>query len=162
MSGSILTQDPPTKCAIMKLPNVINFAHCRRLYHWMTYLLLFQNLFVGILSAALRVLLSMVFGFLLITRLDRVLFMKGFEDRDDGIYFSFIYNNISTNDYINNHNSYTYINTLMLNANNTIWKSHLALKLINDHRFMLLNLQCYKMLWIRSLILQIAWNTLYT
>ena len=57
---------------------------CRRLYHCMAYLLIFQNTFVGLFSATRRVILSAAFSFVLISRLDKVLFMKGFESFDEG------------------------------------------------------------------------------
>ena len=56
----------------------------RRLYNWVAYILLFQNAFVGFFSAILRVLKSALFGLIIVTRLDRVLYMKGFERFDSG------------------------------------------------------------------------------
>ena len=50
----------------------------------MSYILVFQNTVVGITSAFVRILYSLLFGLLLLFRLDRVVLMKGFERFDKG------------------------------------------------------------------------------
>jgi len=55
--------------------------------------MVFQNAVVGITSAFIRVLYSVLFGILLLFRLDRVVLMKGFERFDKGhkSYIGFLY-----------------------------------------------------------------------
>ena len=55
--------------------------------------MVFQNAVVGITSAFIRILYSMLFGLLLLFRLDRVVLMKGFERFDKGhkSYIGFLY-----------------------------------------------------------------------
>lgn len=75
-----------------------------RWYHFLTYLLYFQNIVVGITSALLRVLYSVAFGLLLLFRLDRVVLMKGFERYDSGHrkYIGFLYLEYSLNNAVLN------------------------------------------------------------
>ncbi len=49
-----------------------------------SYIFIFQNTVVGITSAFIRILYTMLFGLLLLFRLDRVVLMKGFERFDKG------------------------------------------------------------------------------
>ena len=55
--------------------------------------MVFQNAVVGITSAFIRILYSILFGVLLLFRLDRVVLMKGFERFDKGhkSYIGFLY-----------------------------------------------------------------------
>lgn len=54
---------------------------------------MFQNAVVGITSAFIRILYSVLFGLLLLFRLDHVVLMKGFEKFDKGhkSYIGFLY-----------------------------------------------------------------------
>lgn len=65
----------------------------RRLFHWFSYVLVFQNAVVGITSAFIRIIYSILFGLLLLFRLDHVVLMKGFEKFDKGhkSYIGFLY-----------------------------------------------------------------------
>jgi hypothetical protein len=58
-----------------------------------SYVLVFQNTIVGITSAFIRILYTILFGLLLLFRLDRVVLMKGFEKFDKGhrSYIGFLY-----------------------------------------------------------------------
>ena len=50
----------------------------------MTYVLYFQNIYLGLTSAFLRIIYAITFGLLLFFRLDRVVLMKGLESFDAG------------------------------------------------------------------------------
>ncbi|ELU11907.1 hypothetical protein CAPTEDRAFT_102905, partial [Capitella teleta] len=55
-----------------------------RVLHVVNYVLFFFNILLGFFSCALRILLSVVFGTILIPRLDRTIYMHGFEQFDKG------------------------------------------------------------------------------
>ena len=57
----------------------------RRLMHWFSYILLFQNAFVGIFSTFLRVIVSLSFGLLTFSRLDHSFLIREWEWMDSGI-----------------------------------------------------------------------------
>ena len=60
-------------------------SQCRRLWNWFEYILFFYNTIVGFVAAIFRVLISALFGLLLLFRLDTVILMKGFEFGDTGM-----------------------------------------------------------------------------
>ena len=63
------------------------FRSCfRRMYHVVSYFMFFPNIAVGIGSCVLRLLTSIVFGFVLISRMDRCMLIKGCESLDAGAY----------------------------------------------------------------------------
>ncbi|ELT90331.1 hypothetical protein CAPTEDRAFT_133475, partial [Capitella teleta] len=55
-----------------------------RVLHVVNYVLFFFNILLGFFSCTLRILLSVVFGTILIPRLDRTIYMRGFERFDKG------------------------------------------------------------------------------
>ena len=61
----------------------LNFSF-RRFYHITSFYLFFFNVVLGFFSCLRRLLMSMVFGLILISRLDRCLLMRGFERFDTG------------------------------------------------------------------------------
>lgn len=61
---------------------------CRRLFNWFAYILFFYNGIAGFVSAILRTLMSVVFSLLLLFRLDQVVLIRGFEQFDFGMCFS--------------------------------------------------------------------------
>lgn len=56
----------------------------RQGFHWFKFLMIFFNVVVGLTSALLRNIFSLVFGLLLMPRLDRTVLMKGFARFDSG------------------------------------------------------------------------------
>ena len=60
----------------------------RRLFQWFLYTLFIYNAVLGVVVAIARLLLSALFGLLLLIRLDRVVLMKGFEFWDLGEFVS--------------------------------------------------------------------------
>ena len=56
----------------------------RNAFNWVSYFFLLYNAIVGFLGAILRVLLAMLFGILLLFRLDTNIMMKGFQFADLG------------------------------------------------------------------------------
>lgn len=60
---------------------IVNF---RQVFYWFQFLMIFYNVVVGLSSALLRNIYSLVFGLLLMPRLDRTVMMKGLEKWDSG------------------------------------------------------------------------------
>ena len=58
----------------------------RRIYHIVSFYLFFFNVVLGLFSCLRRILMSLVFGLMLISRLDRCLLMRGFERFDAGTF----------------------------------------------------------------------------
>ena len=54
------------------------------MYHVVSYFMFFPNITVGIGSCLRRFLTSLVFGFVLISRMDKCMLMKGYESLDAG------------------------------------------------------------------------------
>lgn len=52
--------------------------------HWFTYFFLFHNAFVGLFSTFIRIFMSLAFGLLTFSRLDKVLLIRGLESFDAG------------------------------------------------------------------------------
>ena len=59
----------------------------RRIYHIVSFYLFFFNVVLGLFSCLRRILMSLVFGLMLISRLDRCLLMRGFERFDAGTFY---------------------------------------------------------------------------
>lgn len=68
----------------MRLSIVVLSFPSRRFYHIVSFYLFFFNVILGLFSCLRRILLSLVFGLILISRLDRCLLMRGFERFDAG------------------------------------------------------------------------------
>ena len=58
--------------------------NCRRVYRVVDFVFYFFNVLLGFFSCIKRILFSVAFGTILISRLDRPLLMKGFETFDTG------------------------------------------------------------------------------
>ena len=56
----------------------------RNVYNWFSYFFFIYNSIIGFVAAILRLLLSALFGTLLLFRLDRNIMMEGFECTDWG------------------------------------------------------------------------------
>ena len=67
--------------SILVMPLTFSF---RRFYHITSFYLFFFNVVLGLFSCLRRLLMSMVFGLILISRLDRCLLMRAFERFDTG------------------------------------------------------------------------------
>jgi hypothetical protein len=89
---------------IKKRSNNTKEVSNRRLLHWFTYVLLFQNALIGFFSSLLRIFYSVIFGFLFLLKFDRPLLMKGFEsfDRAHNTYLGFLWLEYSQNNSIVN------------------------------------------------------------
>ena len=60
------------------------FQYSRRVFHVMSFFMFFFNIVVGLFSCLRRIVISLILGTLLVSRLDRCLLMPGFEDKDAG------------------------------------------------------------------------------
>ena len=58
--------------------------YCRQIYFLVDFILFFFNVLLGFISCIRRILFSMIFGTILISRLDRPLLMRGYERFDAG------------------------------------------------------------------------------
>ena len=56
----------------------------RRVFNWFAYIVLLYNITAGLVSSTLRVVGSALIGLLAMFRMDRILFIKGFEWMDIG------------------------------------------------------------------------------
>ena len=63
---------------------IVMFYNCSRLFHIYTYFLLFYNALIGIGAAIRRVVTSAFISLFFLTRLDRCLLIRGFDDMDEG------------------------------------------------------------------------------
>ncbi len=57
---------------------------CRRVYHVVDFVLFFFNVLLGLVSCLKRIIFSVIFGTMLLSRLDRPLLMEGFVTFDAG------------------------------------------------------------------------------
>ena len=66
----------------------------RRLFNWFAFVLFFYNGIAGVFSALLRVIMSSTFGLLLLFRVDKIVFVKGYEAYDFGVYTGIKYSSV--------------------------------------------------------------------
>ncbi len=85
LSSNMVTYIRGMNPSIFHMPYIVLFdLFFRRVYHVTNFFLFFFNIILGLFSCLKRILFSVVFGTLLISRLDRCLLMRGFETFDAG------------------------------------------------------------------------------
>ena len=82
--NTIIVNNRFTFC--LKTNVIVTTVICRRVFNWYAYMVLLYNIAAGLVFSLLRVAGSAIIGLLAMFRMDIILFIKGFECLDLGIY----------------------------------------------------------------------------